>query len=309
MGKTKFFNDDNHVENELSRQMDIVLDCIEQHDINELNIIERDEILRSLTRTIRQRQWRRYLVMVAAMAAMFVFGLVFHMFVANIRPSATAKPEFATLNVAKGEHPVCLVLQDGSRITINSGSSLIYPRQFTPEQRMVALNGEAYFEIATNKKSPFVVDLGTSRINVTGTSFNVRSYSADSVVAVTLDQGVIDFECDGCRYGVKPNQKLSYNHITSDRPKITDAPSSDRSSLWREHVLAFDKASTREVLTTINRLYNVDFEIKNPEVYKYTFTYTSESSRQLIALKDLLEDLSLISDATFTQIGGKIVVN
>lgn len=309
MVKPNLLTDNDHIEHELSRQMDMVLDCIEQQNIDELNIIQRDEILRRLTRTIRHRRWRRYMLMTTAMAAMFVLGLGFHVVVGYVHPSAPSKPEYASLTVAKGEQPVSIVFQDGSRVTVNSGSSLTYPRQFATEHRTVELNGEAYFEIATNKECPFVVNLGTSRVNVTGTSFNVKSYAVDSITTVTLDRGVIDFECDGVRYAVKPSQKLSYNHVRADRPTVTRIQSSDRSSLWREHVLAFDKASMREVLTTINRLYNVDFEIKNPEVYNFTYTYTSENSRQLIALDALLHDLSLISDATFTLTDGKVIVN
>ena len=80
---------------------------------------------------------------------------------------------------------------DGSRVWLNADSKLTYPEQFAKYNRNVTLEGEAYFEIAENKKSPSVLAENV-KIQVTGTCFNVKAYASDKVIKTTLDEGSIN---------------------------------------------------------------------------------------------------------------------
>lgn len=86
----------------------------------------------------------------------------------------------------------CVVLADGSHITLNSGSRLIYPDKFTGDERHVFLAGEAFADIAKDSEHKFVLSAGDIDITVHGTEFNVRSYTGDSEVEVALISGSID---------------------------------------------------------------------------------------------------------------------
>lgn len=85
-----------------------------------------------------------------------------------------------------------VVLADGSHITLNSGSRLIYPDKFSGDERHVFLAGEAYADIAKDAEHKFILSAGDIDITVHGTEFNVRSYSDDSEVEVALVSGSID---------------------------------------------------------------------------------------------------------------------
>jgi len=80
-----------------------------------------------------------------------------------------------------------MVLPDGSRVCLNSGSSISYPDHFDGSARKVLLTGEAYFQVVKNKKAPMVVSAGNVNLKVYGTSFNVNAFSSEESVRVTLN--------------------------------------------------------------------------------------------------------------------------
>ena len=89
-----------------------------------------------------------------------------------------------------GEYRV--VLSDGTKVWINSGSELTFPMNFGKEERVVELKGEAYFDVTKSKEWPFIVRTCRSSVKVLGTSFNICSYEEDSLEQVTLEQGGVE---------------------------------------------------------------------------------------------------------------------
>jgi transmembrane sensor len=85
-----------------------------------------------------------------------------------------------------------IILADGTKIWLNAGSTLSYPVSFTGNSREVYLSGEAFFEVSTDRSKPFYVITGDLRIKVTGTRFNVTSYSDDVVTQAVLVEGKIE---------------------------------------------------------------------------------------------------------------------
>ena len=111
-----------------------------------------------------------------------------------------------------------LKLVDGSLVWLNSGSSLKYPDRFSGSKREVFLNGEAYFEIASNAAKPFIVKTANLTVRATATKFNVSGYTSDFKSEVTLVDGKVfvdDLEKDGSSNLVSelnPNQHLIFNN-------------------------------------------------------------------------------------------------
>jgi len=96
--------------------------------------------------------------------------------------------EYDEFVVDRGRRTQCL-FQDGSIAYLNSESKIIYPVKFGLFERRIQLEGEAYFKVEHNTRRPFVVEFEGGEIRVLGTSFNVKAYRGDDIVAVTLDEG------------------------------------------------------------------------------------------------------------------------
>ena len=87
-----------------------------------------------------------------------------------------------------------VILPDGSKVQLNSGSTLTYPGNFMQNNRKVALKGEAFFDVKSDADNPFTVQTNNFEIIVTGTHFNVCNYGEDNLVSATLIEGVIDLK-------------------------------------------------------------------------------------------------------------------
>ncbi|MDD4639493.1 MAG: FecR domain-containing protein, partial [Bacteroidales bacterium] len=99
--------------------------------------------------------------------------------------STDDKEVYNIIQTSKGmEYP--LRLADGTKIYINSGSRLKFPVSFKGKERVVELEGEAFFEVAKDSSRPFVVKSGDVEIRVLGTQFNLKSYSDDEFIVTTL---------------------------------------------------------------------------------------------------------------------------
>jgi ferric-dicitrate binding protein FerR (iron transport regulator) len=99
---------------------------------------------------------------------------------------ANADLQYNTLSNPRGSKVISLTLSDGTRVWLNSESSLKYPTQFVKNTREVEITGEAYFEVAHDKTKPFIVSKGETSITVLGTHFNVNAYDDEDEIKVTL---------------------------------------------------------------------------------------------------------------------------
>ncbi|MCK5701207.1 MAG: FecR domain-containing protein, partial [Cyclobacteriaceae bacterium] len=82
-------------------------------------------------------------------------------------------------------------LSEGSKVTVNSNSKLTYPKKFEHDKRVVALSGEAFFEVAKDPNRPFIINAGEIRVEVLGTSFNVKARENHENVEVTVSSGKV----------------------------------------------------------------------------------------------------------------------
>jgi transmembrane sensor len=148
-----------------------------------------------------------------------------------------------------------VILEDGSKIWLNAGSFLTFPATFKGGKRDVFLNGEAYFEIASNLH-PFRVLTNDGTIQVLGTSFNVSCYEEDQEMLATLITGRIAFESDKHQlFQLKPGQQLALNRKES---KIhVNEGAVDGGMLWTKRQLALDKMAMPMLFKKLERIFNV----------------------------------------------------
>ena len=188
--------------------------------------------------------------------------------------------------VPKGER-MQVVFQDGSRVHLNAGSRIRYPKQFGWSERRVELSGEGWFEVSKNAKRPFIVELGLMDIKVLGTTFDVKAYEEDQTIMIALETGSIEVNASNYEsFRMEPGDKALYDKC-SRRFEIHRSSDVTKYSTWREDRLIFRSEPLREVLNTISRNYNIEFEVKDTSILDYSYTITIDTTDWRIALKEL----------------------
>ncbi|MDR3268579.1 MAG: DUF4974 domain-containing protein [Tannerella sp.] len=192
--------------------------------------------------------------------------------------------------VPKGEIEE-ITLPDHSVAILNSGTTLIYPENFTDNSRQVYLNGEARFTVAKDPEKTFVVKTKDMDINALGTIFNVSSYSDNAQTVATLVQGSVqvDIKSDGQCLMLKPGEQAVYNHLTK---------TAERKPVRIEYVLAwergqmvFQSAPLYEIINEMERRFNVKVYLNSTDLNdeKLTVKFLHDES-----LEEILRTLQQI---------------
>ena len=164
-----------------------------------------------------------------------------------------------------------LTLPDGTKVNLNSESSLVYPESFEGEFRSVRLEGEAFFEVVKNPEKRFVVTTPyNASVEVLGTSFNMEAFKWDSIVSTTLISGKVAFISKSGQVDIKPGEKLVYN-IQTNRSDIYQT-SGEAEISWKDGMIIFKKTPFEEALRMLTKRFNVDFVVSNNKYVKETFT-------------------------------------
>ena len=193
-------------------------------------------------------------------------------------------------------------LPDGSKGWLNGGSFLKFPTEFKGKSREILLRGEAYFDVKSDPKKPFIVSGDNIEIVAYGTSFNVLAYPDDQFIKVTLASGTI--KVSGKRDGrtrnfrtIKPDQMCIYDLYTSSSV-ITQVDVSNIVS-WKAGRLTFRDDPLYEVIKKINRWYNVNIIIEDEILESYTYLATFEDE----TLDEVLKLLTLSAPIGYKDLG------
>ena len=159
-----------------------------------------------------------------------------------------------TLSTANGE-TFQLKLPDGSAVWLNSGSSLTYTAGLMKNgKRMVALNGEAYFQVAKDKTHPFIVQTSKQAIEVLGTQFNVSSYHDEAVVATTLIEGSVKIGVGNSHQLIKPGQQA----VTTSKDILVQEADVDQITDWKKGDFNLNELNFQDAMRKISRWYDVE---------------------------------------------------
>lgn len=174
--------------------------------------------------------------------------------------------EYNTLFNPRGSKPVELTLSDGSKVWLNSESSVRYPVSFVGIERLVEITGEAYFEVEKVPGSTFRVAVaGKSMIEVLGTHFNVNSYAEENQANVTLLEGSITLSLPPSRtslantVNIAPGQQASYN-ISGNTPasiSVKDKVDLNAVMAWKNGYFNFDNSNLQAVMRQLARWYDI----------------------------------------------------
>ncbi|MGN6532519.1 MAG: FecR family protein [Ginsengibacter sp.] len=170
------------------------------------------------------------------------------------------KIEYNTLSNPKGSKIINLTLSDGSKVWLNSESSLRFPAAFAGHERKVEITGEAYFEVARNATMPFKVLKGETVITVLGTHFNVNAYEDESALKVTLLEGSVQVKHQTSIVKIKPGQQAEVpNHADPlNKPILVETVDGDKVMAWKNGLFEFDNTDLATIMRQVSRWYDVE---------------------------------------------------
>ncbi|WP_421919893.1 FecR family protein [Marinifilum sp.] len=200
-----------------------------------------------------------------------------------------------------GEYSV--VLADGTKVWLNSKSSLKFPVKFVGNVRKITLTGEAYFEVAHNPDKPFIIESHDTEIKVLGTSFNLSSYDDEEYIATTLVEGSIEISCLGNKELLKPGFQAILKR--GDNKFKVEKVNAALFTSWKDGVFRFKDQSLEEICHQLSRWYNVDFFFTDYRFRDYRFTGAAKKSKTLDFTLDLIEK---VADVQFAIKDDKIIV-
>lgn len=196
---------------------------------------------------------------------------------------AEAEPVFSRVMTDPGQR-THVVLPDSTRVWLNSGSELRYPTQFGNAERDVYVSGECYFEVAKNKKCPFVVHTADLKVKVYGTHFNVKENLQRGLSEVTLVEGkveVLDADSKSLSY-LAPGEQLS---LRDHRFRVEKQADPDALIAWTKGILEFSNKPFGEVVGYLENWYGVKIHLdQSLENNSYTFKVKTESLREMLYL-------------------------
>ncbi len=243
----------------------------------------------------RVNSYRRWWAAAVLIPFIFLCGSV--CFLAD-KVGLFSETEYAELVVPCGEQ-MRVVLQDGTIVQLNSDTRLKYPKKFGIFTRTVELWGEGYFEVAKEKDRPFVVDLGDINVKVTGTKFNVKAYTAESNLWVTLDEGgVLLKDTKGKEYPLHPGESAEYNR-RSGVCQISRPENMEQITSWRSKGLNFYLTPLKEIVKVLERQYDVHFIVPDSSLLDHRFTLSTNK----VNVVDVLNDLEAVSHISFNETG------
>ncbi|WP_276347641.1 FecR family protein [Daejeonella sp. JGW-45] len=153
-----------------------------------------------------------------------------------------------------GEYQV--ILPDGSKVWLNSASSIYFPTTFSDEHRSVTLTGEAYFEVAKNPGRPFKVSANGMEVSVLGTHFNLMAYDDEASVKATLLEGSIRVSSGRSSALVKPGEQAEM-HAKNISVNQTDV---EQAVAWKNGYFYFRNTDIKSVMRQLSRWYDVEVE-------------------------------------------------
>lgn len=176
---------------------------------------------------------------------------------------------YNTLSNPSGSKAVNITLADGSRVWLNSESSLRYPTQFSGEDRKVEITGEAYFEVSHNANKPFHVNVKGIDVEVLGTHFNINGYDDENGIKTTLLEGSVRVSNGKVGRIIKPGEQALVPQSGSQNISVAK-PDLDEVIAWKNGRFFYNNTDLETIMRQIARWYNVEVIYKDKINYHYT---------------------------------------
>ena len=279
------------------------------HEMEQFNSFE---ALKKINARISNQKSTGWWISVQRIAAILLLPLLIYSGYISVRNSSLKKQQVGHILMQTISSRQGMVSQfdlaDGTKVWLNSGSSLQFPTYFTEGVREVKLKGEAFFEVAKNEKQPFQVKAKNLIIEDLGTSFNVVSYDDEKQTEVVLVEGKVNLftGIDQVKkeFGaMHPGQRTVY--LEDTRKIEAEEVAVDKYIAWRDGNLIFRNDKMEDVAKRLSRWFNVEIMFNDPEMKRYTYkaTFRDENLMQVLNL------LKISAPIDYKIIGSKLLPN
>ena len=187
--------------------------------------------------------------------------------------STSVKEEKLVYNVLQTPKGVKykVVLSDGTSVWLNSETKFRYPINFITNKREVFVEeGEAFFDVTSNKDKPFVVNFNDKKIEVLGTEFNVKAYSDEDYDLVTLVEGSIKLKGEHSDIELIPNQQAIINHSNNDmQVKVVEGA---LYAAWKDNVYLYKDQPLNTIIRDLERDFDIRVFYQNQDLKNEKFS-------------------------------------
>jgi len=212
------------------------------------------------------------------------------------------KEAFNQLIVPKGKR-TDLMLADGTRIFLNSGSRVIYPAKFDKKKREIYIEGEAYLEVTHHADWPFIVKTNHIKVKDLGTEFDIKSYADEDNTSVILVKGSVQTIIKSKKILMHTGELLTFTH-KSGNTSVKNVKVSEYIS-WKNGWLICNNEDLESIATKLSRYFNVNIQFKNPEIKKLTISGKLDLKSKCSQVLDIIKFSAPID---YKTINGNIIL-
>jgi len=262
------------------------------------------DVLLQIQQRARKESTTYYLYLlsqVAAVACVAVLVWAFYKHTQDLtEPTAIAAE---TTKVLKGKNHI--KLEDGTTVDLNAGSTLTYSADFgAAGERVVQLEGEAFFDVAENPARPFLVKTGDVTTRVLGTAFDVRAYGNQNDIVISVVRGKVSIAGkEGQLALLTKNQQITYHKAS--RKAETKKLDVVREPEWKDNYLVFDDVTMEEAVKKISARFQVLISFRDSGILRCHVRMVYVNGE---GLEQILDDLMAINQATYERTSAGIVI-
>lgn len=247
--------------------------------------------------------WRLWQKIAAILIIPLILAGALYFYFAG-RPADTSsvpveEARYNTVRTAHGNRSE-IILSDGTKVLLDASSKITYPEKFTGDIREVALEGQAYFQVKSNTRKPFIVSTGRLQIYATGTTFDISDYGNKDECKVSLVAGkvAVSKNMGGNQKKIitdlSPDQCLIYDSAT-EAIKVEDGSTYEQVA-WKDGLLVFRNEPMGKVVEKLSEVFEVDIELKDKslENYRYRATFQDETLSEILKLLKLSSPIDYV---------------
>lgn len=176
-------------------------------------------------------------------------------------------------------------LPDGTKVILNAGSYLKYPGQFGKENRCIQFKGEAYFDVAKNENSPFIIQSQDYKVHVLGTTFNLNNYEDSEELQLTLCTGKVLMNFGEEQLKLTPGEQLVLDKTNMHLER--EHVNTQNYMLWMQNKLYFNRTPIQEVVRRLERVYNCTIQLDKNVVFNNLLSGTHDNKNLEAVLKSI----------------------
>lgn len=293
-------NDREKVEKEMDRVWEEARKIPQSVTRDPLYRKEAQDLLREI-RKEKRFSLRTFLRYVAILAVVVSIGIGTKLYLDSPEAAQAEQITLSEVSVDHGEHKR-ITLPDGTVVTLNAGTSLRYPTEFASGIRLVEMDGEAFFEVRKDESKPFVVRTQQADIKVLGTSFNVKAYPEDDLMAVSVRTGKVEVDMPESIMRLLPDEQLVVNHMNGEIYKKNE--DTRKVTSWLQGGLYFNRTSIRGVAHDLERMYDREI-VLDPHCVFDEHIYGEHDNK---SLESVLNAIQYSTGIRYRKDGNRIVL-